>query len=136
MCSEGSRPSPKKCSPSGACCNFILGSTHFRTSSCSAFWNLLDSVCSFYLFLRGTSHGASSRTSTEDGLGPQYCNLVVLQPARMCVPLELACRQHVTMLRIDEIVLTPDEEHVLVSDGFGCLKVKLNQTQKSATPAT
>ena len=40
------------------------------------------------------------------------------------------------MLRIDEIVLTPDEEHVLVSDGFGCLKVKLNQTQKSATPAT
>ena len=60
--------------------------------------------------LRGTSHGASSRTSIEDGLGPPYCNHVVLQPARTCT-FELACRQHVTMLRIDEIILTPDEEH-------------------------
>ena len=41
----------------------------------------------------------------------------VLQPARTCT-FDLACRQHVTMLRIDEIILTPDEEHGWACFGF------------------
>ena len=84
--------------------------------------------------LRGTSHGASSRTSKEDGLGPPYCNHVVLycnQLGRVHLIWPAGSTlQCCALMKSFWHLMRSMAEHVLVSNGFGWM----NQTQKSATP--